>query len=191
MVKPVAFLALLALWSASFQQGCEDTKKSLTHLSYYPIRDMRKTVAVSPQRIAWGSSDTLRFRQWGAPDSLNVPAHGADAYRFDTAPYDIAGAKLVAPASTEASVARGDSLFHVVCWTCHGKTMVGDGPVTAKFIPPPDLLGESTRGRTDGYIYMYMRHGGAIMPSYGNALSSHDAWSLVHYIRQQQKVSPR
>lgn len=191
MVKPVAFLALIALWSASFQQGCEDTKKAVTHLSYYPIRDMRQTVAVDPQRIAWGSSDSLRFRQWGAPDSLNVPTKGADAYRFDTAPYDIAGAKLVAPASTEASIARGDSLFHVVCWTCHGKTMMGDGPVSSKFIPPPDLLAEGTRGRTDGYIYMYMRHGGAVMPSYGNALSSHDAWSLVHYIRHQQKVSPR
>ena len=28
MVKPIALLALLALWSASFQQGCEDAKKA-------------------------------------------------------------------------------------------------------------------------------------------------------------------
>ena len=180
MVKPVAFVALLALWSASFQQGCEDVKKSLTHLSYYPIRDMRQTVAIDPQRSTWG-----------APDSLNVPSIGADTYRFHTAPYEVAGARMVAPASTDAMVARGDSLYHTICWTCHGKTMMGDGPVTAKFIPPPDLLAEATRGRTDGYLYMYMRHGGAIMPSYGAALSAHDAWSIVHYIRQQQKVSPR
>lgn len=180
MVKPIAWIALLALWSSSFQQGCEDAKKAVTHLSYYPIRDMRKTVAIGIQRTTWG-----------APDSLNVPTAGADAYRFDTAPYDLAGAKLVAPPSTDASIARGDSLFHTVCWTCHGKTMVGDGPVTSKFIPPPDLLGESTRGRTDGYMYMYMRHGGAIMPSYGNLLTARDGWALVHYIRQQQKVSPR
>jgi hypothetical protein len=69
--------------------------------------------------------------------------------------------------------------------------MAGDGPVAAKFIPPPDLLAEGTRGRTDGFMYMYMRHGGAIMPSYGNVLSSRDAWSLVHYIRYMQKTSPR
>lgn len=180
MLKPIAFLALIALWSASFQQGCEDTKKSLTHLAYYPIRDMRQTVVIDPQRSTFG-----------APDSLSVPTIGSDAFRFDAMPYELASAKLVAPPSTEASIAHGDSLFHVVCWTCHGKTMVGDGPVTAKFIPPPDLLAEGTRSRTDGYLYMYMRHGGAIMPSYGNVLSSHDAWSLVHYIRQQQKVSPR
>jgi mono/diheme cytochrome c family protein len=180
MLKPALVLGLIALWSVSFQQGCQDLKKSLTHLTYYPIRDMRQTVAIDPQRSTWG-----------APDSLSVPIQGRDVYRDDTVPYDIAGAKLVAPASTEASVARGDSLFRTVCWSCHGKTMLGDGPISAQFVPPPDLLGEGTRGRSDGYIYMYMRHGGAIMPSYGNLLTSHDAWSLVHYIRHMQKTSPR
>jgi cytochrome c553 len=180
MVKPIAFIALIALWSASFQQGCEDVKKSLTHLAYYPVRDMRHTVAVGIQRTTWGS-----------PDSLTVPSIGVDTYRHDTAPYEIAGAKMIAPPSTEASVARGDSLFHTICWSCHGKSLAGDGPISAKYIPPPDLLAEQTRNQKDGYLYMYMRHGGAVMPSYGNALSAHDAWSLVHYIRHMQKVSPR
>jgi mono/diheme cytochrome c family protein len=180
MLKPLAFLALLALWSSSFQQGCQDLKKSVTHLSYYPIRDMRQTVALRPQRSTWG-----------APDSLAVPTMGRDPYVDDVAPYDVAGKLLKAPESTEPSVARGDSLFHTICWTCHGKTLMGDGPVSSKFIPPPDLLAEGTRGRTDGFMYMYMRHGGAVMPSYGNALSSHDAWDIVHYLRHMQKVSPR
>lgn len=180
MLRPLALVAFLALWSSSFQQGCQDLKKSLTHLTYYPTRDMRLTVAVRPQRSAWG-----------APDSLSVPTIGVDPYSDDTAPYDVAGKLLKAPESTDASVARGDSLFHTICWTCHGKTLAGDGPVTAKFIPPPDLLAEGTRGRTDGFIYMYMRHGGAVMPSYGNVISAHDAWDLVHYIRHMQKVSPR
>ena len=69
--------------------------------------------------------------------------------------------------------------------------MAGDGPVAAQFMPPPDLLAEATRKRTDGYMYMYMRHGGIVMPSYGNALSSKDAWDIVHYIRHMQKASPR
>jgi mono/diheme cytochrome c family protein len=176
----MAVLALIALWSSSFHQGCQDLKKSVTHLSYYPTRDMRQTIAIKPQSSTWGT-----------PDSLSVPTIGRDPYVDDTAPYDVASAKLVAPPATEASVARGDSLFHTICWSCHGKTLAGDGPVSAKFIPPPDLLGESTRGRTDGFMYMYMRHGGAVMPSYGNILSSRDAWSLVHYIRHMQKVSPR
>ena len=180
MLKPLAFVGLIALWSASFQQGCQDLKHSLTHLSYYPIRDMRQTVSIRPQRTTCG-----------APDSLSVPTIGRDPYPDDPMPYEVAGVRMVAPPTSQASEMRGDSLFHTVCWTCHGKTLIGDGPVSAKFIPPPDLLAEGTRGRTDGFIYMYMRHGGAVMPSYGNVLSSRDAWDIVHYVRNMQKVSPR
>ena len=180
MLKPIAIVGLLALWGVSFQQGCKELTTSLTRLNYYPIRDMRQTVVIDPQRTTFG-----------APDSLSVPIHGRDVYRDDPAPYEVAGAKLVAPPSTPASVARGDSLFRTVCWSCHGKTMIGDGPVSALFVPPPDLLAENSRGRTDGFMYMYMRHGGAIMPSYGNMLTTHDAWSLVHYIRHMQATKPR
>lgn len=180
MLKPLALFAFLALWSASFQQGCQELKKSVTHLAYYPIRDMRQTVAIDPQRSTWG-----------APDSLTVPTIGRDPYVDDTAPYEIAAKRLKAPASSEVSVARGDSLYHTVCWSCHGKTLIGDGPITSAFIPPPDLLAEGTRGRTDGFMYMYMRHGGALMPAYGNVFSTHETWSIVHYIRHMQKVSPR
>ena len=190
MLKPIAVVAFLALWSMSPQQGCNELKKAVTHLKYYPIRDMRQTIAPDPQRMIWSEKGPV---VWGAvPDSLSVPTIGADPYAAAAAPYDAVEKKIFAPTATDASIAHGDSLFHTVCWSCHGKTMAGDGPVVAKgMIPPPDLLGESTRGRTDGFMYMYMRHGGAIMPSSGNVLSSRDAWSLVHYIRYMQKTSPR
>ena len=184
MLRACLLVGLLALWSSSFHQGCEDVRKATTHYRYYPTRDMRQTIAIDPQRTTWG-----------APDSLAVPTIGRDPYMDDTTPYDVASKKLFAPAATDESVARGDSLFHTVCWSCHGKTLAGDGPVGQKMATvgavPTDLLGESTRGRTDGFIYMYIRHGGALMPSYGNAMSSRDAWSIVHYIRHMQKVSPR
>ncbi|HZT56680.1 MAG TPA: hypothetical protein VFA35_10665, partial [Burkholderiaceae bacterium] len=159
MLRPIAVLGLLALWSVSVQQGCNDLKKAVTHLKYYPIRDMRQTIAPDPQRDIWSSTGPVR---WAAvPDSLSVPTIGVDAYAAATAPYDAVEKKIVAPPATDASIAHGDSLFHTICWSCHGKTMAGDGPIAAKFIPPPDLLAESSRGKTDGFMYMYMRHGGA------------------------------
>ena len=182
-------VGLMALWSASFQQGCQDAKKSLTHFAYYPIRDMRQTIMIGPQQVDPLSGKPTNAR---GPDSLAVPTIGRDVYGADTAPYELAGARLVNPlAGSEASVARGDSVFHTVCWSCHGKSMAGDGPIAAKFIPPPDLLAENARGRSDGFIYMYIRHGGAIMPSYGNAMTQQDGWDLVNYIRHMQKTSPR
>ncbi len=189
MLKAKLLLAFLALWSVSFQQGCQDVTKSLTHWSYYPIRDMRQTIAIDPQRGDPMNPKVLAFR---GPDSLSVAGIGRDLY-IGEAPYEPAATLAIQEPfpSDDASIVRGDTLFHTICWTCHGKTMMGDGPVAAQFMPPPDLLAQSTRERTDGFIYSYMRHGGVVMPSFGNALSAHDAWDLIHYIRHQQKVSPR
>lgn len=188
MLRTRLLLGLIALWSVSVQQGCEDLKKSLTHLTYYPIRDMRQTVMIDPQRIDPLNPKVMTFR---GPDSLAVPTIGKDRW-VGEAPYDEAGKMLHEPfATSEASVVHGDTLYHAICWTCHGMTMAGDGPVAAQFMPPPDLLAEATRNRADGYIYNYMRHGGVVMPSYGNAVSSKDAWDIVHYIRHMQKMSPR
>ena len=67
----------------------------------------------------------------------------------------------------------------------------GDGPVAAQFMPPPDLLGQQTRERKDGFIYAYIRHGGVVMPSYGFQLSAEEAWHIVNFIRHHQKATPR
>jgi mono/diheme cytochrome c family protein len=189
MLRTKLLLGLVALWSVSFQQGCRDLKHSLTHLSYYPIRDMRQTVVIDPQRGDPSHPKWLVFR---GPDSLAVSNIDSDRWMGEF-PYEQADKNLLAPAEAhlDSAVVRGDTLFHTFCWTCHGKTLAGDGPVAATFMPPPDLLAEVTRNRTDGYLYMYMRHGGVVMPSYGNAVSSKDAWDIVHYVRHMQKTSPR
>ena len=56
--------------------------------------------------------------------------------------------------------------------------------VATKFIPPPDLTNaEFQRQRTDGFWHSYILAGGAVMPAYGEALSSEEAWHLVNYLR--------
>jgi mono/diheme cytochrome c family protein len=96
-----------------------------------------------------------------------------------------------APADLDSSVARGERKFRKTCVPCHGRTMMGDGPVAAQFMPPPDLLAQPTRERKDGYIFSYIRYGGVVMPSYGPAVSEREAWDLINFIRHQQKVNPR
>lgn len=189
MLRAKLLLGVIALWSVSFQQGCQDVTKSLTHLAYYPIRDMRQTIAIDPQRRDAMNPKWLAFR---GPDSLAVPTIDRDRWVVD-APYVDVDMNVVAPIESmlDSAVVRGDTLFHNFCWTCHGKTMAGDGPVAQSFMPPPDLLAEATRNRTDGFLYLYIRHGGVVMPPYGNALSAHDTWDVVHYLRSMQKASPR
>lgn len=194
MAKGLISLVLLAfatiLAATTVQQGCKDLKSSWVNLDYYPIRDMRRTVVVNPQKVVML-----------APDTLSVPVQGRDLdtdYLRDPnhTAVDLAtriGDQLKDPTAgaTDSSVARGKRKFAKTCMPCHGAVMAGDGTVAPKFMPPPDLLAQTTRERKDGYIFSYIRHGGMIMPSYGAQVTADEAWDLIHYIRSMQKSSPR
>jgi putative copper resistance protein D len=87
---------------------------------------------------------------------------------------------------SEASIALGKQHYATFCVPCHGAEAKGGvtGLVAAKFIPPPDLTNaELQKQRTDGYWHSYIMVGGAVMPAYGEALSSQEAWHIVNYLR--------
>jgi mono/diheme cytochrome c family protein len=88
--------------------------------------------------------------------------------------------------ATPESVAIGKERFTTFCSPCHGPEAKGgvSGPVATKFIPPPDITNaELQRQRTDGYWHSYIMVGGAVMPAYGEAMSSQEAWHIVNYLR--------
>ena len=41
--------------------------------------------------------------------------------------------------------------------------------------------------RTDGYWQSYLSAGGAVMPSYGEALTPEERWHVVNYVRTLAK----
>jgi mono/diheme cytochrome c family protein len=95
---------------------------------------------------------------------------------------------------TRDSVALGKERFGVFCAPCHGPEAKGGvtGAVATKFIPPPDLTNaELHRQRTDGYWHSYIMVGGAVMPAYGEAMSSEEAWHIVNYLRSLAATAPR
>jgi len=188
MVKLTAWALVAAViamaGAASVQKGCGTITTAFTKLSYAPIRDMRRTVVINPQKVS------LR-----PPDSLSVPITGREwmPQQADLmANREAIGARFHSTVADDDSArAAGGRLFVRLCTPCHGMSMAGNGPVAAKFMPPPDLMGATTRGRSDGYIYTYVRYGGAIMPKYGHALTVDQTWQVIHYLRDQQKVHPR
>lgn len=91
------------------------------------------------------------------------------------------------------SVTVGKERYDVFCTPCHGPEAKGGttGPVATKFIPTPDLTNaELQRQRTDGYWHSYIMVGGAVMPAYGEALSSEEAWHIVNYLRSLVPAAP-
>ncbi|MFQ5898198.1 MAG: c-type cytochrome [Candidatus Methylomirabilia bacterium] len=90
--------------------------------------------------------------------------------------------------ATAESVAEGGKLYRIYCAPCHGPEGKGDGPVSPKFIPPPDITHPSIQQvRTDGYIHHVISSGGAVMPAYGEALSPEERWHVVNYVRALAK----
>jgi mono/diheme cytochrome c family protein len=187
MVKPLALVLVVAaaVWAGvSTNHGLQDLIHSNTKLLYPNIRDMRRSVVILPQKTS------LR-----APDSLSVPITGREVMPSQDAlmsSRDAIAARYHNPTAVDdSSLARGERMFSRLCVPCHGKSMMGDGPVAAKFMPPPDLLKAQTRTRSDGFIYTYIRFGGVIMPKYGQALTQAETWDVINYVRHQQQVSPR
>lgn len=101
---------------------------------------------------------------------------------------------LVNPlAGDAAAVAGGEKLFATYCATCHGALGAGGSPVAdntsgKRFrMPVPKLSGPNTISamRTDGTLYATIRNGSLarLMPGYSWALSEHDMWSIVSYMR--------
>jgi mono/diheme cytochrome c family protein len=186
MNKPILAIAAVVMVIFSLgtvKQGLDDAYNAVTHLNYYPIRDMRRSVAIVPNHTS------LR-----GPDPESVPVTGKElSYGLES--IELAtklGATLKNPvAADDSSIARGERKFIRTCVPCHGPQLAGNGPVAPLFMPPPDLLAQVTRERPDGYIYSYIRHGGVVMPSYGAQVTAEEAWNLINFIRHMQKVSPR
>jgi mono/diheme cytochrome c family protein len=86
--------------------------------------------------------------------------------------------------ATPASVQKGAELFVINCTPCHGAQGKGNGPVSTKFVPPADLTNaDLQKARTDGYWQSYLSVGGAVMPSYAEALSAEERWHVVNFLR--------
>ena len=89
--------------------------------------------------------------------------------------------------ATEESVNSGEQLFATYCVVCHGPGGKGDGPVIKRGFYPLNLTTPGVVGRTDGYLYAYIRYGGKVMmPSDRESITTESAWDIVNYVRKLQ-----
>jgi S-disulfanyl-L-cysteine oxidoreductase SoxD len=117
----------------------------------------------------------------------SLPRSNSELY-YPKEAREAAAARKNPVAATPESVKRGGELFAVYCTPCHGQSGKGDGLVAAKFVPPADLTNpDLQKVRTDGYWQSYLGVGGAVMPSYGEALSPEERWDVVNFLRTLAK----
>ena len=130
------------------------------------------------------------------PTGLMEPQPGTVAVGEMPYPYaqneaDRAGAELVNPLQPSPEVvAHGKFVYENVCITCHGSKGAGDGHVTALFPKPPSLMTQKVRDWPDGQLFHRPMRGQNSMPSHSRQVDARDAWSVILYIREMQKVEP-
>lgn len=95
---------------------------------------------------------------------------------------------LPPPRSLDAAAEeRGRALFGRHCTPCHGPEGKGDGPVSAKFPPAPNIRYASICKRTDGFLYGTLTAGGKAMPTMREGTTSRERWDLVAFVRSLQR----
>lgn len=167
MMKYVFVLVLLAVGAAAGAQGLA--------IVYRWNHDMIQSPRIMPGEMNFAM----------APGSL--PRSGGQLHYSKEQREAAALRKNPVPATAD-SVRRGGDLFAVYCTPCHGTEGKGNGLVTAKFVPPPDLTNaDLQKARTDGYWQSYLSVGGAVMPSYGESLSPDERWDVVNFLRTLAK----
>ena len=128
-------------------------------------------------------------------EGLRVPPKGVVPRNRNLYPYkdaSVAATKLKNPfRSTPSVLEMGAKHYRVYCQVCHGKTGVGDGPVSSKMIVrPPSLLTTKVRRFKDGQIYHILTVGQGVMGGYGSQIvDPQKRWAIVTYIRSLQKSS--
>ncbi len=145
----------------------------------------------APMRSPAEGSVSKRFRPYGDAYGQSVTRMTPEGQALKS-PYDSSDPELLK---------TGEWAYGVYCSPCHNTRAEGNGPVTQnkpnegqrRFqMPAPALVGPKgsltlNPMTTDGYVYLTIRNGGAIMPSYGMQLSEKEIWGIVAYLRKLDK----
>ena len=79
---------------------------------------------------------------------------------------------------------KGQQLYSKLCWTCHGKQGLGDGPAGKSLKPKPKSLASIyVQNQTDGELFWKLSNGKGMMVPYKHSLSEEQRWQLINYIR--------
>ena len=116
MMKYVFLLALLLFGAVGAALGGAAGFRWMHNMTATPARDARRVQFLDAQ----GS----------------LPRSGGEIYH-SPAEREAAAARRNPVTATADSVRKGSELFTIYCTPCHGASGRGDGPVAAKFVPPP------------------------------------------------------
>jgi mono/diheme cytochrome c family protein len=86
------------------------------------------------------------------------------------------------------NISKGEELYSMYCFSCHGDTGYGDGPAGGSMgIRPANFHDQKVIKQTDGAIFWKLTNGKGNMPPYKEILTEKERWELVIFIRDLGK----
>jgi mono/diheme cytochrome c family protein len=159
-----------------------------------PFEAVENTVEVNPDPAAAALQGRLEPLQ--PPDGA-IPASGWEAPVSNVV--DVEADRLQNPAQADLrSLENGRTQYDIFCSPCHGALGLGNGPVAGPPYGQGPLVGVLpltgpngiAKVRSDGHIYVTIRHGRRRMPNYSR-IPARDRWDIVNYVRYLEQQVQR
>lgn len=89
---------------------------------------------------------------------------------------------------TPENIAKGEELYNMYCFSCHGDTGYGDGPAGGSMgIRPANFHDQNVIKQKDGALYWKLTNGKGNMPPFKDILTEKQRWEMVIYLRELGK----
>jgi mono/diheme cytochrome c family protein len=86
------------------------------------------------------------------------------------------------PSKAPTDIKKGEKLYQELCWQCHGKRALGDGPLAGSLsTKPPPLAGRYKQSQFSGAVKT-IQEGKGSMPAYEQLIDKHDSRRVMVWL---------
>jgi mono/diheme cytochrome c family protein len=86
------------------------------------------------------------------------------------------------------NISKGEELYNMYCFSCHGDTGYGDGPAGGSMgIRPANFHDQNVIKQKDGALFWKLTNGKGNMPPFKEILTENQRWEMVIYLRELGK----
>jgi len=124
--------------------------------------------AISNSNKSTGLSDTVRQEPFVAPPGADI---------------------IKSPIGTSPEIiGKGEELYSLYCFACHGDTGHGDGPAGGGMnVKPANFHDPKFSKQKEGTIFWKLTNGKGNMPPFKEILKDDQRWQLVAYLKELSK----